>query len=444
MNKITILFLYSTMLYSSLLCWKNWSKKDVCYPEHVISVSCLEEIQFYIKQALQTKQTIRAVGSGHSWGPILCSEGYLLETKELNKILFLDVKNKIIKVQAGITLKKLIHALAEHTLTLPNIPSITKQTIAGALATGTHGSGKTGTLANFVVNMELVAADGTLYTLSSTENAHFFNAALVNIGSLGIIYSVTLSCVPLYKLKHEQWHTTFDFIKKNYKKLYDNHDFFTFMYNVHQDSVAVDVWDITDEATSESSLSFHLQRLIISVYNWLVVHVINQFLPDTKKIAPLSIPTSSVAYSYKALAGEPSPYYLEEEVAVPVSKLPEALEALKNLIAHYNKKGIAINGIICRFVLADTHALLSPSAGQDVVFLNVSMPQTQESEFYKDFYKLMLTFDGRPHWGKINYITKQDASRLYGKNFDLFLQARKRLDPAGIFSNAFTKTVFGW
>src|SRR5262249_26988802 len=103
------------------------------------------------------------------------------------------------------------------------------------------------------------------------------------------------------------------------------------------------------------------------------------------------------------------------------------------------------DGILFRFVSAESDNLLSPAADRDVVYCSITTTRRNGYEpFYKKFYDEMLKFNGRPHWGKINYLTKEDTQKLYGHNFDTFVQIRKQLDPDGLFSNAFTKRIFGW
>ena len=401
-------------------------------------------MQNIIKKAQKNKKTVRAIGTAHSWTDILCTDGYLINTDKVNKVLSIDTEKKQIRVQAGIKLKDLINVLTFHNLALPNQPAVTVQSIAGVMSTATHGSGHTGTMADFITNIELLAADGSLYELSKDQHPNWFAAARVNIGSLGIIYAVTIQCVPIFKLKHEQYQTSWKTIQKSYQQLNKENKFFSFYYEVREDYVRVDIWNKTDKSVPNKFL-LKTKNNLRSAYNWgykTLATLSPRYFPQS---GLLQKEQPTIEYSYEALSGEPSSPYLEEEIAIDPILLPEAIEAIKKLISEYKQKGIIIYGMICRFVQEDKDSYLSPASDKDVVFVSITSQVEKKYEpFYRDYFKLMLKFNGRPHWGKINYLNYDDAKKLYGQNFDKFLAVCKQLDPNGMFSNEFTQRVFGW
>ncbi|MEX0940757.1 MAG: FAD-binding protein [Candidatus Babeliales bacterium] len=397
--------------------WTNWAGNLTCNPQQIIKPRNLEHLKEIIKKAAVEKKTIRAIGTGHSWTDILCTDGYLLNTDHLNRVLVIDKEKKQIRVQAGIKLKDLIKVLANNGLALPNQPAITEQSIAGVVSTATHGSGNTGTMADFVIKIELLAADGSIYEVSKTSHAEWFSACRMTIGSLGIIYAVTLQCVPLFWVSHIHYTTDWKIISHEYPNLHKNNDFFSFFLYADSNEVAVDIFNKTEKSRT----------------TWF------------SKILNTDTQSKNIEYGYKVLSGQPSPLYLEEEIAVKQEILVPAVEAVQKLIKEYKKKGVSIDGILCRFVNAEKDMYLSPAAGRDVVFISVTTPvQEKFMPFYKEFYKTLLPFNGRPHWGKLNYLTYEDAFKLYGENLTKFIDVRKKLDLNGMFSNNFTKRVFGW
>lgn len=448
MNTKQFILLFLFFLPSINNAWTNWAGNLVCNPSKITSPSNLKELQALVKKAKENKQTIRAIGAAHSWTDILCTEGYLLNTDNLNQVLSIDFEKKQIHVQAGIKLKNLIKILAEHNLALPNQPAITEQSIAGVMSTATHGTGHTGTMADFITSVELLAADGNLYTISQQEHAEWFPAVRISVGALGIIYAVTIQCVPLFKLIKKNYHASWPTIRDTYQKLNQENDFFSFFYLVHEEFVSVDVWNRTEKPVTVQR-NWKIRNATLSAVNWIDEKTstwLPQFIqkPLNNMQATLNN-IKKVEYSYDALSGKPSSPYLEEEIAIEQSILPEVIEAVKKLIVDYQKKGIMISGILSRFVQKDTESYLSPASNRNVVFVSISTPLDKKYEsFYQDYFKLMLKFNGRPHWGKLNYLTFDEAKKVYGQNFDKFLAVRKQLDSDGMFSNEFTRRVFGW
>lgn len=388
----------------------NWAKNQHCkakilYPKNT------QEIIEIIQKAKNESLNIRAYGSNHSWSDIVCTDGYLINTDKLNKVVSVNTSTNQVTFQAGIKLKDLNKHLAKLGLNLSNQGAITEQSLAGVVSTATHGSGKTGTFSSFITKLHLLTADGQIQECSPEINSDLFSAARTSIGTLGVITELTVQCEPLFKVKRENKQSNWDNILKDYKKLLQDNDFMQFYWNASDDSVDI---------------------------------IIHNRLKETDQLG-----NSQTGDSYKMLSGSRSSIYYEEEIAVPLDKFIEAAKATRDLVkTEYNKvsgPNAPFQIVLFRFVSADKQNLLSPAADKDVVYFSITTRKRRGSEkFYKKFYDLMLQYDGRPHWGKINYLTREDAHKLYGKNFEKFIEIRKKLDPNGLFSNAFTKRIFGW
>jgi len=148
-----------------------------------------------------THSTIRVAGNGYSINDSVHTNDCLINLKHLNHVLSVDLNTLQVRVEAGITLTDLCAQLAVCGLALPNLPAITDITLGGAISTGAHGTGHTGTLSTFAVEIELVTADGTIHILSAKKDPEAFSAAGVSLGCLGVIYAATLQCEPLFYLK---------------------------------------------------------------------------------------------------------------------------------------------------------------------------------------------------------------------------------------------------
>jgi len=122
----------------------------------------------------------------------------LISLKKLNHILSIDLATMQVRVEAGITIKDLNKQLESYGLSLANQSATAEITLGGALSTASHGTGHTGTFSSFVIEIELMTADGIVHKVSPNSDSHIFNAASVSLGAIGIIYAVTLKCEPLF------------------------------------------------------------------------------------------------------------------------------------------------------------------------------------------------------------------------------------------------------
>lgn len=389
--------------------WFNCIGNQSCTPCQYCEPKTFDELRDSIKSAASQGHTVRAIGNGYSISDIGCTDGWLLNLKHLNHILLIDPEKKLVRVEAGVDLQELNEKLAAQGLALSNQAAIAHITLGGALSTGVHGTGHTGTLSSFVREIELITADGSLHKLSRISDGDAFSAASVGLGTLGIIYAVTLHCEPLFYLRPSNEITDIENILENYKTLNDSNDFFQFSWNAETGKVVVNRWNRCEQKTSHNDLL-----------------------------------TECMA-SYKAL-----PWYIIDEndkdrfseIAIPISSLPIVLNKIKELIQKYKKGGAEIIDITVRFVEMDEYAYLSPASNGPVAYIAFCiLEEDKYLGFYKDFEDVMCSYHGRPHWGKVNFLDYEKAESLYGINLQKFINVKRRLDPKGVFSNSFTDRI---
>lgn len=401
---ILILSLRSLTLHS----WQNWAKNAECHGK-IISPSTKEELRSAIIDAASTHRKVKVIGAGHSSNDIACCDDLLISLNHLNRILSINTEKQQVSVEAGITLEQLNRLIAQQGLALSNLISITELTLGGALSTASHGTGHTGTLSSFIKKIELITADGTLHTLSLQNDPDAFKAACVSLGALGIIYSVTLQCEPLFLVSYHTITMSIDEIAVQYKKLHKQTDFFQFRWKPEQDTVIAEFW--------------------------------NRVPFDTPR-------SESVRYSFDSLACDKGMPYLTSknkqsrgpasEIALPIDQLPNAIALLKELIIRWQEKGLSIPYLVGRFVQADRNAFLSP-AKENVVFLSIT---PSDELCHQEFEEQFISWSGRPHWGKKHFLNYEKTYSLYGENFLSFIAVKKRLDPLNTFSNAYIDRIF--
>ncbi|MFC8014564.1 FAD-binding protein, partial [Streptomyces cinereoruber] len=172
--------------------WTNWAGDESCAPHRALRPGSVEEVAEATGRAASEGRTVRVVGAGHSFNDQVCTDGLLLNLDRIGGLRHVDAEAGLVTVGAGTRLADLNLQLARHGLALPNLGDIDRQSIAGAMSTGTHGTGrKLGNLATQIEALDLVLADGT--TLTCTEDdPEVLRAARVSLGALGVITGYTL------------------------------------------------------------------------------------------------------------------------------------------------------------------------------------------------------------------------------------------------------------
>lgn len=406
---IFTLFITNTLFRSTVVIACNHRTESRHCSGKIVYPHTKEELISIITDATSHNHKIRVIGSGHSDNEIACSDDLLIHLKYLNQILKVNVDTQKVLVEGGMSLYDFNLQINMHGLALANLISVTIPTIAGVVCTASHGTGHTGSLSSFVTEIELITADGIVHQLSLENDKDAFQAACTSLGTLGVIYALTIQCIPAFKLAYHNITMHIHDMIAQYKQLHMHNNFFQFRWNTKTDIIIAEFW--------------------------------NRVPSDT----PLS---ASVSHSFEALPCDDGKKYINQphmscEIAIPANLLPAALPMIKEFMKKWRQKGLDFTSLNGRFVKADTHAYLSP-AQCDVVYLGIGHPtDVRYHQVYKDFQKLLYPLDGRPHWGKCHSMNYEKISLLYKDNFLKFTAVKKRLDPFNIFSNAYTDRILG-
>jgi FAD/FMN-containing dehydrogenase len=389
---------------------RNWAGNHYYTPHVLEKPTTKQELISCITHAAQSNHKICIVGANHSFNRIACADDYCINTRNLSRVLSVDRERMQVRAEGGILMKTFNEHIAQHGLALPNLPAIGGMTLAGAVCTATHGTGKTGTLSDFITEIELITADGIVHTLSAQTTPEAFKAACVSLGTLGVIYSVTLQCVPLFMLEYIQETMHIDDIIQQYKQLLTTHDFFQCRWNIPTGSVQTDVWNRRDVQSHTSQTSIQQLQTSYEALQW-----------DTSTDLGMS-----------------------SEIALPVDSFAHAVAIITRLADLWSTQGVIISDAVFRFVAADKNSYLSPAADRDVVFVNIGTPVEEKYYgFFRQLEEALYALQGRPHWGKINFLTHDSAFALYGQNLLDFIKIKHQLDPQNVFSNAYTNKILG-
>jgi len=339
-------------------------------------------------------------------------------------VVNIDSTRKRVAVKAGTTINQLGKVLKENGLSLINQGDIDSQALAGALTTGTHGTGaRLGNMASQIVGMRLVQPDGSILVVDETT-PDLLEAARVSVGMLGVISEITLQAMESYNLHEKLWRCTFDEMIEQHDELAAKHRHFGFFWcPVPESRHCYCLPDTASVSTTDKTSDVCEMKVI-----------------DITEEAPMERGFEKIAYSSEIYPIEYVPNFHELEYAVPVAHGKEAVKAVRKLMLE--KHPTCIYPIEYRFTAGDT-GWISPFFEQDSITLSVSgEPGTDYWEYLKDVDTILRQYGSRPHWGKLHFLGAEDVTALYPRAGD-FRALRAKVDPEGRFLNDHLQQLFG-
>ena len=424
---------------SKKLPWKNWSGNQVCYPNLRAAPGSVAELQTLVKE---TPGIIRSVGAGHSFSALVPTDDTIVSTRRLSGLVSVDKAAGTATLQAGSLLNEIGPLLAEQGQALVNMPDIDQQTLAGAISTSTHGTGRNlMSLSGYVEQIELVTADGDLMQCDQNNNPELFHAARVGLGALGIITKVKLKNRDAFKLQREAEWMSFEEVLEQAATLSESNRNFEFFYFPFTGMVLTDRLNETDAPIQRNEeidgnsgvMDLKMARDYLSWSPKLREMIVGSYMKTMDG-------HSNIDHSYAIYANDRNVRFNEMEYHLPAETALEALQEVKALVETDFPE--VFFPFECRFIAADD-AWLSPFYQRETISIAVH-------RFFEEDFKAMFAavepifrkYGGRPHWGKLNTLGAEDFSALYPKWKD-FLAVREHYDPSGKFLNAYLKKAFG-
>ena len=427
--------------------WRNWTDDQVCRPAEIARPHDAKGVTEIIDRATERGLSIRVAGSGHSFNGSVLTDGLLVTLENMNHVIDVDRDAGLVRVEAGITLRALNEILADNGLALENLGDIDHQTIAGATSTGTHGTGgRFRNLSDALRSIEFVTADGSILEVDQESDADVWRAARVGLGALGVVTAVTLRVVPAFTLRGVDDTAPLDEVLEGIDDLVDTHEHFEF-YNFPHSSLAI---------TRTSDRVDGPPRPRSRPRAWLTdVLLNNHTLGSACRLGrrfPSRIPTINriasriagrhlrVDRSDRVFATVRRFRFTEMEYALPRAAAAAAVRGVRRVI---NEGGFHVPlPMEVRFVAADD-AFLSPATGRATCYVAVHMFERMAwRAYFGAVEEIMRELGGRPHWGKRHFQSVESLRPLY-PDWDRFADVRARLDPSGIFTNAYIERVLG-
>jgi len=425
----------------------NWARTARCRPVDIEVPRDEAEVAELVARSTANRRKVRVIGAGHSWSAAAMSDDVLVRLDRLAGIQHIDGTR--VTVGAGTSIDALDLALHTRGLALSNLGSIGAQSIAGAISTGTHGSGRGhGVLATQVEALRLVCADGSIRTLSASAQPALFDQARIGLGSLGIITQLVLRCVPAFRLKVTARPLPIQDAVEQAVSLADSSEFSKVWWLPHTDRAVLYTAERTDAPRQPAPTA-----------DWLDAHVVNPWVfsglvrlgdhlpcavPRINRLISAAYfqPSARVEDSFRALHLAMPPVHRETEWALPIERASETLAGVRDII---EDRGLKVNFIVeLRYVKGDGLPL-SPAqrSDGDVCYIGGYTGQGADAEPYMDAVEDMAAWmGGRPHWGKRFRLSAEQLRSRY-PDWDAFLQTRAALDPTGTFVSPFARRVFG-
>ncbi len=388
-------------------------------------------------------RTVRPIGSSHSFTELCVTDGVQVDLSELRRLLSVDGQDQV-RVQAGITLHALNRKLLRHGLALPNLGDIDVQTLAGAAATGTHGTGLGfGNISQAIVSMRIMSTDGTIHEISGGDD---LRAARISLGALGVVTEFTLQCVPSFRLHRRQSVHDLDSVLANLPTLLADTDHLELYLFPHTRRVLLLQSTRTDDDPWPRHPVKHwverdlVENVALGALMWAAGRAPATAPWISKLVAALASSNESQDESAAVFASPRKVKFTEMEYSLPLPNAGEAIGAALAAVER-NRHPVAFP-LEVRFTQADD-ALLAPAYGRESAYLAVhqTIHGTWEP-YFRDLESILVGFGGRPHWGKRHTQTAEQLSERYPE-WQTFQDIRARMDPEGTFSGQYLNRLLG-
>jgi L-gulono-1,4-lactone dehydrogenase len=427
--------------------WRNWAGNQRSDGVQTLRPRSVAEVADAVRTAAASGRRLKPVGSGHSFTDIAVPADTHLDLSALADLVGVDHATMRVTVGAGMTLATLNETLAAHGLALPNLGDIDAQTIAGAISTGTHGTGAAyGCLSTFVTALTLVTGAGEILRCSADAEPEVFAAARVGLGAVGILVEVTLQCVEEFVLRADERPAAVAPVLAELDSLIAENDHFELYWFPYTDRVQVkrnNRVPADDQPLSRFRGWLDDDLLSNTVFGAAcrVGRALPRVVPTISSISARALSARVyTARSDQVLCTPRRVRFMEMEYGLPRAAFPEAFAELRRIVEGLPFK--VLFPVEVRFTAADD-IWLSHGHGRDSAYIAIHQYVGVPYEpYFQAFERVCEGLEGRPHWGKQHSREAESLRKVYPR-FDDFLAVRERVDPGRVFANAYTERVLG-
>ncbi|MDH6675910.1 FAD-linked oxidoreductase [Rhodococcus sp. LBL1] len=431
--------------------WRNWAGTHSSTPQRFETPRSVAELSTLVAGATERGLRVKAVGAGHSFTGVAVTDGILVSLDNIAGIESVRTTpdGPIATVWAGTRLRSLNEQLWNRGLAMINLGDIDVQSIAGALSTGTHGTGaRFGGLATLIRGLQIVLADGSVVDCSDTENPDLYQATKISLGSIGIITKLDLAVQPRYAMRAVEGPAALDETLEGLEHDLATVDHFEFYWFPHTNRVLTKrntrlpghtplqpvgrVRGYIDDELLSNTLFEGINRL---------TSAFPTTIPQINQISARALSAREFTdRSYEVFASPRRVRFKEMEYAVPQEAVKDTLREISSWLDRSDCR-IAFP-VEVRFAPADD-VWLSTANGRDSAYIAVHQYHRRDHREYFDAVEAIArAVDGRPHWGKMHGRTAADLRPTYAR-FDEFCAVRDKFDPARTFDNEYLRQVLG-
>lgn len=428
--------------------WSNWSGHVRGEPQAIARPQTKAELAAVLRDGAGP---LRVVGSGHSFTPLGETNGTVISLDAIAGVVSVDAASQTATVKAGSKIHALGRPLFDLGVGLKNQGDIDRQSIGGAVGTGTHGTGPTlGSLSAEVKGFRLVTASGEVLDCSPSSNADVFEAGRVSFGSLGVMSEITIGVRKAYKLREKNWVMPATDCWRDIAKLKEQHRHFEFFWFPHASAVVAKTLDEVDDEVAPPITSEQMfergERVSSDQRAFKIGCELARMVPSlSARVQRFFTNASMGASSRTRWAHEIFPSarnvrFNEMEYAVPAAN---GVDCVREVAEAFVAKRIpGVFPIEFRYVKADD-IWLSPFYKRDAVTISVHQYNRQPFEpLFNVAEAIFRRYGGRPHWGKLHSLKFAELERLYPR-WGEFQAVRRKLDPQGKLLNSYLRQVFG-
>jgi L-gulono-1,4-lactone dehydrogenase len=427
--------------------WHNWGRSESVTPIERVRPGSADEVSAVVRSARERGLRVKAIGTSHSFTGIAVAPGVQVDMSGLTGLV--AVNGTEVTLGAGTVLHDLPPLLDPLGLALQNMGDIDVQTISGATSTGTHGTGGDfGGLATRITGATIVTGDGSILTVSKTENADLLPAVALGLGALGVLVDLTVECVPSFVLSAVERPEPLDAVLDGWQQRVDDVDHFEFYWFPHTTSALTKTStrlaaDADTRPMSAAKRWFDdslMSNTVFARTTALQLRMPKITPPLNRLSARLTGNRSFSDISHRVFATERNVRFREMEYALPLAEVPEVLRAIDALI---ERKGWTVSFPVEVRATAADNLWMSTASGRATGYIAVHRYYREDpTEYFTAVEEIMKAHGGRPHWGKMNTRTAEDLAPAYPR-FGDFLAVRDRLDPDRVFSNDYLERVLG-
>lgn len=425
---------------------QNWSGNQRWEPTKVSYPQSEEAIAQLVLQAREGGTTIRTIGSGHSFTALNNTSGILVSLDQWQGIIEVHEERQEVTVKAGTKLHLLGQLLHTVGLAMENLGDIDEQSIAGAISTGTHGTGTAfGNISTQVSGLSFINGQGKLVHCSLEDQTDLFRCLQVSLGAFGIITRIRLRCVPAYRLRLEKRKESLDQVLDNYPTYNRDNRNFEFYWLPYTNTTQTKFTNVTEEAIDQANWWTYVNDVWIENYVFMALCELAKRLPRLNQgVSRFSArflgESKQVSHSHQVYATPRYVKFNEMEYNIPLTDYPVVIREVQQIV---NSGRHAVHfPIENRFVKGDD-IWLSPAYQRDSAYIACHVYRGKDYEtYFRELEQLFKAYAGRPHWGKLHFQRAQELQLRYPQ-WSAFLALRAEHDPQGIFLNPYLEQLLG-